>query len=58
MSSFGQIAQWLECVHGKHEVVDSNSTWTNFLCGIEKPLLKMNTIYILCPKQGILDQQQ
>ena len=31
------IAQWLERVYGKHEVVDSNPTWVNFLYGIEKP---------------------
>ena len=37
ISSFGQIAQWLERVHGKHEVVGSNPTRANFLYGIEKP---------------------
>ena len=25
ISSFGEIAQWLERVHGKHEVMGSNS---------------------------------
>ena len=34
---FGQIAQWLEQVHGKHEVVGSNPTRANFLYGIKKP---------------------
>ena len=34
------------CVHGKHEVVGSNPTRANFLYRIEKPKLKMNTIYI------------
>ena len=43
---FGQIAQWLERVHGKHKVVGSNPTWANFLYEIKKPQLKMNTIYI------------
>ena len=33
-------------MHGKHEVVGSNSTRINFLYGIEKPELKMNTIHI------------
>ena len=33
---FGQIAQWLEQVHGKHEVVGSNPTRANFLHGIKK----------------------
>ena len=31
------IAQWLERVHGKHEVVGSNPTQANFLYGIEEP---------------------
>ena len=31
------IAQRLERVHGKHEVVDSSSARANFLYGIEKP---------------------
>ena len=43
---FGQIAQWLEQVHGKHEVVGSNPTRANFLYGIKKPYLNMNTIDI------------
>ena len=35
------------CVmHGKHEVMGSNPTRANFLYGIEKPYLNMNTIYI------------
>ena len=46
ISSFSQIAQWLEHVHGKHKVVGSNHTQANFLYGINKPQLKMNTIYI------------
>ena len=46
ISSFGQIAQWLECVHGKHKVMGSNPTRAYLLYGIEKPWLKMNTIYI------------
>ena len=37
ISSFGHIAQWLERVHGKHEVLGSNPTRANFLYGIEKP---------------------
>ena len=37
ISSFGQIAQWLERVHGKHEVMGSNPIRANFLYGIEKP---------------------
>ena len=37
ISSFGQIAQWLERVHGKHKVVGSNPTRANVLYGIEKP---------------------
>ena len=36
ISPFGQIHQWLESVHGKHEVVGSNITWANFVHGIEK----------------------
>ena len=31
------ISQWLERVHGKHEVVGSNPTQANFLYGIEEP---------------------
>ena len=31
------MAQWLERVHGKHEVVGSNPTRGNFLYEIEKP---------------------
>ena len=46
ISSFGQIVQWLQRVHGKHEVVGSNITRANFLYGTEKPWFKMNTIYI------------
>ena len=34
---FGQIAQWLERVHGMHEVENSIPTRANFLYGIEKP---------------------
>ena len=30
------VAQWLECVHGKHEVVGSNPTLANFRYRIEK----------------------
>ena len=37
ISSFDQIAQWLERVYGKHDVVGSNPTRANFLHGIEKP---------------------
>ena len=37
IASFGQIAQWLERVHGKHKIVGSNPTRANFLYGIEKP---------------------
>ena len=37
ISSFDQIAQWLERVHIKHELVGSDPTWANFLYGIEKP---------------------
>ena len=33
-SFFGQMAQWFERVHGKHEVVGSNPTRANFLCRI------------------------
>ena len=40
------MAQWLELVHGKHEVGGSYPTWANFLYGVEKPQHKMNTIYI------------
>ena len=36
ISSFGEIAQWLERVHGKHEVMGSNSTRANFLYGINE----------------------
>ena len=39
-------SQWLERVHYKHEVVGSNPTRANFLNGIGKPWLKMNTTYI------------
>ena len=46
ISSFGQIVQWLQRVHGKHKVVGSNLTRENFLYGIEKPWFKINTIYI------------
>ena len=35
ISTFGQIAQWLEPVHGKHEVVGSNPTRANFLYRME-----------------------
>ena len=47
MSSFGQIGQWLERVHVKHEVVGSNPTRANFLYGIEKPWIpyKYNHLY-------------
>ena len=34
---YGQIAQWLEHVQGKHELVGSNPTRASFLYGIEKP---------------------
>ena len=37
ISLFGQIAQWLERVQGKPEVVGSNPTRANFLYGIEQP---------------------
>ena len=30
ISSFNQIAQWLECVHGKHMVAASNSLGLTF----------------------------
>ena len=36
------MAQWLERVHGKHEVVGSNPARANFLYGIEKLSSKMN----------------
>ena len=38
----------LHCVliYGKYEIVGSNPTRANFLYGIEKPQLKMNTIYV------------
>ena len=37
ISSFGQTAQWLGRVHGKHEVVGLDPIRANFLYGIEKP---------------------
>ena len=37
ISSFDQIAQWLERVHGMHKVMGSNPTGVNFLYEIEKP---------------------
>ena len=46
ISLFGETAQWLERVHGKHEAVGSNPTRDNYLYGIENSQLKMNTIYI------------
>ena len=36
ISSFGQIAQWLERVHGKHEVLGSNPS--RFKVVISDPL--------------------
>ena len=38
ISSFGEIVQWLERVHGKEEVIGSNPTRPNFLNVIEKTL--------------------
>ena len=46
ISLFGQIAEWLESVHSKHKVMGLDPTRANFLDGIKKPKLKMNTIYI------------
>ena len=41
-----QIAQWLERVHGKHEVVGSHPTRANFLYGIETLAQNEYHIYI------------
>ena len=47
VSSFGLIAQWLQHVHGKHEVevVGLNPTWANFLYEIEKTFAQ-NEYYV------------
>ena len=41
ISSYGEVAQWLEPVLGKHEVMGSYSISFIFLYAIEKPWLKM-----------------
>ena len=41
ISLFGQIAQWLEHVHGNHEVVGSNPIWAKFLYGIPRTLAQI-----------------
>ena len=50
VSSFDLIAQWLQHVHGKHEVevVGLNPTWANFLYEIKKTFAQNENEYYVC----------